>query len=289
MLIADYWVCVGVQRQVGNTDLEWETAQPEFTVPPEPTEYTPVTLPTADSSFAPIPSHGSMPSSCKVFHQATANQNCNDIVSLYSYFSQKQFLAWNPVLDGNCLGLWLDTWYCVGAYSDDDLPLPAHRSTRPTEGKIPPGYPADCSRWYQATSDEVCDLITLMFGSFSIAEFVKWNPSIFGDCSGIVPEAWYCVGRPGTPTTRTPGAPSPTQIQTQTTTTTQPATTNTDVSKPVQTPSPVCEGMTKDCVRFYLQQPDDLCWAMASGAGISLEYVLTSPELTPFPGVIIPW
>lgn len=28
MLIADYWVCVGVQRQVGNTDLEWETAQP---------------------------------------------------------------------------------------------------------------------------------------------------------------------------------------------------------------------------------------------------------------------
>ncbi|KAF2124898.1 carbohydrate-binding module family 50 protein [Dothidotthia symphoricarpi CBS 119687] len=265
MLIADYWVCVGVQRQVGNTDLEWETAQPEFTAPPEPTEYTPVTLPTADSSFTPTPSHGPMPSNCKVFHQAIANQNCNDLVTLYSYFSQEQFLAWNPALDGNCLGLWLDTWYCVGAYSDDNLPQPAHRTTKPTEGNIPLGYPADCSRWYQASSDEACDLIALMFGSFSVVEFVKWNPSVFSDCSGIVPEAWYCVGRPGTPTTRTPGAP------TQTTASTQPVTTTTTAPEPVKTPSPVREGMTEDCVRFYLQQPGEFCWAMASGAGISLD------------------
>ncbi|KAI8940058.1 hypothetical protein NX059_003777 [Plenodomus lindquistii] len=259
MLIADYWVCVGVQQQIGNTDIEWETAQPDFTAPPEPTEYTSVTLPTADSSFTPTPSHGPMPSNCKVFHQATANQNCNDLVSSYGYFSQEQFLTWNPALGGNCLGLWLDTWYCVGAYSDQDLPLPAHRNTKPTEGEVPLGYPADCSRWYQTTSDDDCDLIALMFGSFSTADMAKWNPSVLSDCSGIVPEAWYCVGRPGTPTTRTSGAPSPTQ-----------APTSTAVPEPVQTPSPVREGMTKDCVRFYLQQPGDLCWAMASGAGISL-------------------
>ncbi|KAF1833739.1 hypothetical protein BDW02DRAFT_598793 [Decorospora gaudefroyi] len=259
MLIADYWVCVGVQRQVGNTDLVWETAQPEFTEPPEPTKYTPVTRPTADSSFAPIPSHGPMPSNCKVFHQATADQNCNDLVNLYGYFSQEQFLTWNPVLDGNCLGLWLDTWYCVGAYSDQDLPLPAHRMTKPTEGNIPLGYPADCARWYQMTGGDTCELIALMFGSFSEIEFVKWNPSVRSDCSDIVQDAWYCIGRPGTPTTRTTTSTPPTTA----------TATTTATPRPVQTPSPVREGMTKDCVRFYLQQPGEFCDAIASSAGIS--------------------
>lgn len=291
-----------------------------------------------------------MPSNCKIFHQATANQNCNDLVIMHGYFSQEQFFAWNPALDGNCLGLRLDTWYCVGAYSDNDLPLPAHQMTMPTEGNTPSGYPADCARWSQTTGDETCDLIVLMFGSFSEAEFVKWNPSVYSDCSGIVPEAWYCVGRPGTPLTRTDGAPSstqrlpniwptqsgiatactdfwlvsaedtcdsivrrtgisladfyswnrgitvgsraglaadyyvcvgvdgqgggdeePTEIgTTQSTTSPRPVTTTTPAPESVQTPSPVREGMTRDCVRFYLQQPGDLCWAMASGAGISL-------------------
>ncbi|KAF9693771.1 hypothetical protein EKO04_008566 [Ascochyta lentis] len=196
----------------------------------------------------------------------------------------------------------------------------------------------------------MCDLIVLMFGSFSITEFVNWNPSVSSDCSGIVPEAWYCVGRPSTLTTRTAGAPSPTQnvpstlptqsgiatactefwlvsaevtcdsivrqagislgnfhdwnraitvgscaglaadyyvgvgvdgqgggseepSKTQTTQTaasSRPVSSTTAAPKPVQTPSPAREGMAKDCVRFYLQQPGDLCWAMANGAGISL-------------------
>ncbi|KAI4911221.1 hypothetical protein J4E85_011359 [Alternaria conjuncta] len=268
MLIADYYVCVGVQRQI-----VWETAQPEFTEPPEPTQYTRATVPPADSSFAPIPSHGPMPSSCKVFHQATADQNCNDIVTQYGYFSQEQFLSWNPALGGNCLGLWLDTWYCVGAYADDDRPLPAHQTAKPTEGNIPLGYPNDCARWYKTTFDDTCDLIALMFGSFSKAEFAKWNPTVFGDCSGIVIDAWYCIGRPDTATTRTPGAPSPTQIteSTQPTASTQPISTTTKPAQPVQTPSPIREGMVQNCVRFHLQQPDEFCWAMASGADISLE------------------
>jgi hypothetical protein len=249
MLIADYYVCISVQRQLGNTDLEWDTAQPEFTEPPEPTEYTSVTRPPADSSFTPSPSHGPMPSNCKVFHKAAANQNCNDLVNSYGYFSQEQFLTWNPALNGNCLGLWLDTWYCVGAYSDNDLPLPAHRATKPTEGNTPSGYPGDCTRWYQTTDDDTCDLIALMFGSFSPVDFRNWNPSVFGDCSGIVPKAWYCVGRPGTPTTRTAGAPSPTH----------------------QIPStrPTQSGISAACTSFWLVGATDTCHSIARQAGIS--------------------
>jgi hypothetical protein len=250
MLIADYHVCVGVQRQVGNTNLEWDTAQPVFTEPPEPTKYTPITRTLADSSFTPSPSHGPMPSNCKAFHQAGADQNCNDLVNTYGYFSQEQFLAWNPALNGNCLGLWLDTWYCVGAYSDNDLPLPAHRSTKPTEGNIPSGYPADCTRWYQTTDGDTCDLIALMFGSFSQAEFGNWNPSVFGDCSGIVSNAWYCIGRPGTPTTRTAGAPSATQ---------PPST------RPTQS------GISTACTSFWLVGATDTCDSIVRQAGISLD------------------
>jgi hypothetical protein len=350
MLIADYWVCIGIQRQAANTDIEWETAQPEFTEPPETTEYIPITLPTADSSFVPSPSHGPMPSDCKVFHQAEADQNCNDLVNMYGYFSQEQFFSWNPALDGNCLGLWLDTWYCVGAYANNDLPLPANQMNKPTEGNIPSGYPTDCTRWYQTTPGDSCDLIALMFGSFSVDEFASWNPSVFSDCSGIATQAWYCIGRPGTPTTRTEGAASPTQnvpstrptqsgiattctdfwfvgtddscdsiarkagislddfyswnraitvgscaglvqdvyvcvgidsqdgtttdiTTTPTTAPTRPVTTTASTTAgadPVQTPSPVREDMAKDCVRFYLQHPDEYCGAMASAAGISL-------------------
>ncbi|KAF2007436.1 carbohydrate-binding module family 50 protein [Amniculicola lignicola CBS 123094] len=349
MLIADYWVCVGVQQQTGNTDLVWETLQPGFTEPPEPTKYIPITLSTADSSFTPVPSHGPMPSNCKVFHQTTADQNCNDLVKLYGYFSEQQFMAWNPALNGNCQGLWLDTWYCVGAFADIEYPLPAHQTIKPTAGNIPSGYPSDCTRWYQTTGDETCDLIALMFGSFSKADFVKWNPSVFSDCGGIVSQAWYCVGRPGTPTTRTGGASSPTQsvpstrptqsgiatactdfwlvgpddtcdsiarqagislrnfhswnkaitmgscaglapdyyvcvgvgssaipTTTQTTGTTSISrstrriTSTTAPPVPVQTPSPVREGMASNCVRFYKQQPDQYCQAIASAAGISL-------------------
>ena len=169
-------MCIGVPVRTANTDLEWETAQPEFTPPPDATEHTFVTEPTADSSFMPTPSHGPMPSNCRVYHQAEADQNCNDIVNEYGYISQEQFLDWNPALNGNCNGLWLDTWYCVGAF--DELPLPAHETTKPTSGFIPLGYPQDCTRWYFVTGPETCESIAAMFGMFTESEFVSWNPTV---------------------------------------------------------------------------------------------------------------
>ncbi|KAI5457371.1 hypothetical protein BGZ63DRAFT_342493, partial [Mariannaea sp. PMI_226] len=42
-------------------------------------------------------------------------------------------------------------------------------------------------------------------------------------------------------------------------------------SVPVTTPSPVRDGMTKDCTKFYLMQSGDLCWSMAQNAGITLD------------------
>lgn len=264
--MADYWVCIGVQNVNPNTDLEWETPQPEFTPPPDPTEHTPTTFPSVDPSFTPEPSHGPMPEDCQVYHLVEADQNCNDIVNIYGYLSQQQFFDWNPVLDGNCHGLWLDTWYCVGAFDGaGNLPLPSHITTTPESGPRPTGHPNDCTRWYFTTGDESCDDIAAMFGSFDAADFIAWNPSVFSDCAGITSEAWYCVGRPGTPTTRTEGAPTPTDGDPD--------------ARPTQS------GVAEDCTDFWLvESSDETCASIARKAGVSVDdlyvwnHMLTFPE-----------
>ncbi|KAH6684917.1 hypothetical protein F5X68DRAFT_241940 [Plectosphaerella plurivora] len=362
-LIASYRVCVGAPG-AGNTNLEWQPAQPEETVTaaPDPTDHVPTALPPIDSTFIPSPSHGPMPANCRNFHQAGADENCDTVVAQYGYITRDQFLLWNPALDGNCQGLWLDTYYCVGAYDEGEFPLPPSRTERPTSGTIPHSTPWDCARWYETHADDTCELIVAMFASFTLDQFIAWNPTVKADCSGIIGSgAWYCIGLPDTPTTRTDGAATPTEAPstrptqsgvvsgctdfwlvgsdencdavaigagisldnlflwnsqlgetdtgcsgieadyyvcvgvestatsapgtvttrastttavgstTRAVTTTSVATTTSAGTQPVTTPQPVREGMTPDCVRFYLQQPGDLCWYMASTAGITLE------------------
>ncbi|KAF2995260.1 hypothetical protein E8E13_003778 [Curvularia kusanoi] len=62
-----------------------------------------------------------------------------------------------------------------------------------------------------------------------------------------------------------------TSTATKTSAMSQSATTTTTIPTPAQKPSPVREGMSQDCVGFYLQQTGDLGWSMASDAGISLD------------------
>lgn len=41
-----------------------------------------------------------------------------------------------------------------------------------------------------------------MFGTFSKANFIAWNPIVGSDCTNLVDSTFYCVSIPGTPTTR---------------------------------------------------------------------------------------
>ena len=119
-----------------------------------------------------------------------------------------QFLEWNPALNGNCNGLWLDTWYCVGAF--DDLPLPPHETSKPTSGNVPSDTPriapagTSPRSWTRVPASQTCS------GASTRRTSSPGNPSVTGSCGNIQQEAWYCVGRPATPTTRTEGAPEPT-------------------------------------------------------------------------------
>jgi len=115
--------------------------------------------------------------------------------------SEAQFFAWNPALEGNCQGMWVGYYYCVAAYEAGKLPMPPTETKRPSV--TPKGQIGTCSRWYKMTDPETCDEVVEMFATFSKANFVTWNPSVGSGCTSLVEGMFYCVGIPGTPTTRT--------------------------------------------------------------------------------------
>ncbi|KAF4948029.1 hypothetical protein FSARC_13847 [Fusarium sarcochroum] len=248
-LFVGYWYCVGIKSN-STGKLEWETATPPFTPPPEPTPYTPTKLTPANPDFTPTPSHGPMPTDCIHYHQAEANENCGDILETYSYLSKDQFFKYNPVLKNSCDGLWKGNWYCVGVKSE--LLMPPTVTATPSD--VPGGSPKDCKAWYYTTGGETCDELANMFGTFSAKEFVSMNPTVFDDCSEIEDNTWYCVAEPDTPTTRT----------TDMTTPTRPAT-----YMPTQT------GIASYCKEYWLVSKKDTCKSIRQSNSISLEKLLT--------------
>ena len=137
--------------------------------------------------------------------------------------SREQFFEWNPVLDGKCDGIWANNYYCVAYYPDGMFPQPPTVDEKPEQ--LPEGTTSECVIWYESAPGVSCALIAAMFGSFDEADFKAWNPSVGSDCSmgevsGQIYDCmgcnsqlthisqetegtWYCVGVPGTPTTRT--------------------------------------------------------------------------------------
>lgn len=76
-------------------------------------------------TFAPSPTQPGIPPSCQNFYQAKAGDNCNSVLAVYDYVSEAQFFAWNPALNDDCQGLWVDHHYCIADVPGaGDLPMP---------------------------------------------------------------------------------------------------------------------------------------------------------------------
>ena len=54
-----------------------------------------------------------------------------------------------------------------------------------SQSPVPSGVPKDCKAWYQTHLTDDCETIAKMFGTFSEDDFIKWNPSVWDDCSDI--------------------------------------------------------------------------------------------------------
>ncbi|KAH6847621.1 hypothetical protein B0I37DRAFT_431340 [Chaetomium sp. MPI-CAGE-AT-0009] len=241
-----WWVCISV-RPASNIDIGWTTTAGNVEIPTITANYTPTTFSPVDASFTASPTLEGLVSGCKSFYQAKAGDTCRAMVD-GTLLTESDFFAWNPALNGNCNGLWENYWYCVvGPEGITAMPP----TVTATPAPLPPNQIGTCKRWYQRDG-ESCAEISAMFGTFSEQEFISWNSNVGSACTNLVDGWWYCVGIPGTPTTR---------------------------SEPVQTTdipdaTPTQDGMTADCARLWLVGPADTCESIEEANGITEEQFL---------------
>ncbi|KFY05463.1 hypothetical protein V492_08531 [Pseudogymnoascus sp. VKM F-4246] len=284
-LYLGWFICVGIQPQT-SISLGWSTS-PTDVVVPDPTSYTPPVYSTVPD-FTATPQQTGIPSSCQNFYEAQAGDTCNEILNEYGYITRDQFFSWNPALAGNCDGLWGGYFYCVANFDLSNLPPPATVTVSPSPTET--GTVSTCNSWYLTTGDENCDNIVESFRTFSKSDFISWNPSVWSTCENIQEGIYYCVGIPGSQTTRTaiPSTSAPvtstgtvistgTSTGTGTTTSGQGTTTSgptTTSAGPVTTPSPFMPGMVSGCIRFYFRGPDAAtlyCYDIAAAVGIAID------------------
>lgn len=171
---------------------------------------------------------------------AKKGDTCNKIVAQYKTFDFDDFFKWNPAVDKDCSGIWANTWYCVGVPGTPTSPPTKTivTTTKPTGVPKPTqtqeGLIESCSSFHMAVKGDTCAKIVSEFGTFDFDTFYKWNPAVGKDCSGIWASYYYCVGVPGTATVR-PSATTP-----------KPTATGG-----IETPSPIQEGLVKNCNKFH--------------------------------------
>lgn len=133
--------------------------------------------------------------------------------------SLEDFYAYNPAINSDCSGLNLGTWYCISidpsgdppfAESDDTItatpsagstsgfPSSASPTATSATGVITPspvqtGMVSNCNKFYQVVSGDGCWAIANDNG-IALDQLYAWNPALNGDCTGLQPPYYVCIG-----------------------------------------------------------------------------------------------
>lgn len=195
-----------------------------------------------------------MVSNCNKFYKVVSGDGCWAIADTNG-IPLEDLYSWNPAVKTDCTGLQADVYVCVGVSASQTLP-PATTTTTAAGGSpvTPPptqkGMVGGCDTFYKVASGDGCWAIADAHG-IALDDFYSWNPAVKTDCTGLQADVYVCVGLAAA------GAPQPT------------SSTTADASAGA-TPSPVQEGMVTNCVKFYLVQSGDGCWAISDARGIAL-------------------
>jgi LysM repeat protein len=224
-LIAGYYVCIGV--------------------PGTPT--TPVTTP-APKTTGVSPTQTGIASDCTKYYEAQSGDSCYSIVQSFGEFSQDDFFKWNPSVGSDCSGLYAGYYYCVavpGTPTTRTSVSPTVTSSPTGPSPTQSGIISSCTKYYKAVSGDSCSKISDSFGTFSVADFEKWNPAVGADCGQLYAGYYYCVAVPGTPTSKTSASPTSTPTG----------------------PSPTQSGIISSCTKFYKAVSDDSCSKISDSFG----------------------
>jgi LysM repeat protein len=211
-------------------------------------------VPSATGNPKPSPTQDGLIGSCTTFHKAVSGDTCDKIVNKYKTFTLAEFYKWNPAVGDDCSGLWLNTYYCIGISGTPTAPPPTSTTTGvPKPSPTQDGLINTCSKFYKAVSGDTCQKIVDRERTFSLADFIKWNPAVGSDCSGLWLNTYYCIGIPGTPTASTSKVPS-----------------STSPGNGIKTPTPTQPGMVSNCDDFHLVKSGDNCEKIANANGITV-------------------
>lgn len=164
-----------------------------------PTTSTSTTVPTSTSPSKPSPTQSGLIGTCTAFYKAVENDNCDKIVRAYGTFTFADFQLWNPDVKADCSGLWLGYYYCVGVpgtpTSKPTTSGPGPTTTAPA-GPSPTqdGIIGTCQRYHLAVSGDTCQNIVDQYGTFTLAQFLSWNPAVGSDCFSLFRGYYYCIG-----------------------------------------------------------------------------------------------
>ncbi|KAL7755294.1 hypothetical protein ACKLNR_015051 [Fusarium oxysporum f. sp. zingiberi] len=243
--------CSGIQ--LGHSYcVEVNNGFPREDDPPKVTS-TKDTKPEPTKDTKPSPTQDGLIDTCTSFYEAKKGDTCNKIIAQYKTFDFDDFFNWNPAVDKDCSGIWANTWYCVGVPGTPTSPPTKTivTTTKPTGTPKPSqtqeGLIESCTAFHMAEKGDTCAKIVSKFGTFDFDTFYKWNPAVGKDCSGIWASYYYCVGVPGTATVK-PSATTP-----------KPTATGG-----IETPSPIQEGLVKNCNKFHQIASTTTCSSIES-------------------------
>ncbi|KAK2035449.1 hypothetical protein LX32DRAFT_700234, partial [Colletotrichum zoysiae] len=236
---------------------EPEPQPPSTTAPGAPTTLT-TTTKAATSTTAPgngiatpQPIQPGMVSNCNKFYWVAQGVSCSQVLGSQQ-ITLADFAQWNPAVGSECTGMWAEVNVCVGVIGGNTPPSttakPPATTTAPagngvqTPQPTQPGMVADCNKFHWIAQGVSCGQV-ISYQKISLADFVRWNPTVGNDCTGMWADVNVCVG--------VVGGAAPT-------TTTRPTTTTT-AGNGVQTPQPTQPGMVTNCKKFHYVSEGNTC------------------------------
>lgn len=231
----DYYVCVSIIGQGPTGTITTSTT----------------TKPTNGVS-TPTPTRPGMVSNCDAFHMVKDGDQCAAISKTYG-ITLDQLVEYNPEVKADCTGLWLGYYICVSVIGVDPSSTITTGPSKPTNGiatptPVRPGMVDNCDDFHKVVEGDVCSDIAHNSG-ISLGQFLKYNPQVKADCSGLWLGYYVCVSIIG-------DKPTP------------PTTTSTPTNG-ISTPTPSRPGMVNNCDAFYKVKSGDECGAIAKSHGIS--------------------
>ncbi|KAH7626009.1 LysM domain-containing protein [Sordaria sp. MPI-SDFR-AT-0083] len=131
-----------------------------------------------------------MVKNCDLFYKVKSGDTCATIAAAKGV-TVAQLTTWNPYVKSDCSLLWVDYNICISIVGHTPTPVkPGNGIQTPTP--IQSGMTTSCRTFHFVTSGQTCQTIIAKYG-ITQANFVKWNPAVKSDCTGMWANAYVCV------------------------------------------------------------------------------------------------